>query len=106
MARTCFPREFRELALALALLLTGASGSSPQHTALLQATALCQKSDWPGAEKVLTEALQRFGGEETDDVWQLRLLYSDALTALAKYDNAAAVLSPQPPPRFAHSAIG
>src|SRR5438105_6731882 len=105
MARTCFPLEFRGFALALALLLAGASGFSPQHTTLLQAMALCQRTDWSGAEVVLREALQRFGGEETDDVWQMRLLYSDALTGLGKYDKAAAVLSPQPPPRLAHSPI-
>jgi CHAT domain-containing protein len=54
---------------------------------------------------VLREALQRFGGADTDDVWQMRLLYSDALTALGKYDLAIAVLHPKPPPRLAHSPI-
>jgi CHAT domain-containing protein/Tfp pilus assembly protein PilF len=105
MARTCFPLEFRRFALALAILLVGASGYPPQGTTLRQAKALCQGSDWLGAEKVLREALQRFGGEETDDVWQMRLLYWDALIGLGKYDMAAAVLAPQPPPRLAHSAI-
>jgi CHAT domain-containing protein len=66
---------------------------------------LCQRNDWLGAEPVLREALERFGGEETDDVWQMRLLYSEALTGLGKYDTAAAVLSPPPPPRLAHSPI-
>ena len=105
MARTCFPLEFRGFVLALALLLAGASKSSPQHATLLQATALWQKNDWPAAEVVLREALQRFGGEETDDVWEMRLLYSEVLTGLSKYDTAAAVLDPKPPQRLAHSPI-
>jgi CHAT domain-containing protein/Tfp pilus assembly protein PilF len=54
---------------------------------------------------VLREALQRFGGADTDDVWQMRLLYSDALTSLGKYDVAITVLHPKPPLRLAHSPI-
>jgi len=84
--------------------MAGASGS-PQHTTLLQATALCQRNDWPAAELVLHEAMQRFGGADTDDVWQMRLLYSEALTGLGKYDLAGTVLAPKLPPRLAHSPI-
>jgi len=83
----------------------GSASGSPQHTALVRAAALCQQNDWLGAEPVLREALERFSGADTDDVWQMRLLYSDALTALGKYEVAIAVLRPKPPPRLVHSPI-
>jgi len=105
MARTCIPLElFRWLALALTLLLAGANGYSP-HAALVRATALSQANDWHGVELVLREALERFGGEDTDDVWKMRLLYSDALIGLGKHDAAVAVLEPKLPVRLTHSGI-
>src|SRR4051812_10436055 len=105
MARTCIPLElFCWSALALALLI-GEATVSPQHAAFVRAAALCQQSDWPGAEHVLREALERFGGADTDDVWQMRLLYSEALIGLSKYAVAISVLAPKPPLRLLHSGI-
>lgn len=103
MARTCSP-DRRWFVLALALLL-GASTPSPEREARIRATTLCDRGDWVVAEPFLRDALARFGAVDSDDVWEMRLLFVDALTGLGKYDEASAVLAPAPPPRLTHSSI-
>jgi tetratricopeptide (TPR) repeat protein len=104
MARICFP-DRKWLVVVVALLLTSASASSPEHDARLRAVALCQKEDWPAAEPFLRDALARFRGSDTEDLWEMRLCYAEALTGLSKYEEASVVLAPDPPPRLAHSSI-
>jgi CHAT domain-containing protein len=104
MARICSP-DRKWLALVIVLLLTGAGASSPEHDARVRAAALCQREDWLAAEPLLRDALVRFQGNETDDFWEMRLFYAEALTGLSKYDAASVVLAPDPPPRLAHSSI-
>lgn len=77
----------------------------PQRAAVAQAAAMCDRSDWVGAEAFLRKAIERFGANDDEDAWALRLLYAQALTGQAKLDAAAAVLAVSPPQRLAHSAI-
>ncbi len=104
MARICFP-DRRWVVIVFALLFSSAKALSPEHAAVLQGTELCERNDWPRAEAFLRAALERFGANDDDDVWELRLLYAQALRGQTKHESAAAVLGVNLPPRLAHSAI-
>jgi CHAT domain-containing protein/Tfp pilus assembly protein PilF len=104
MARICFP-DRRWVVIVFALLFSGAKAASPEHAAVAQATELCEHNDWPRAEAFLRAALDRFGANDDDNAWELRLLYARALTGQAKHESAAAVLGVNLPPQLAHSAI-
>jgi CHAT domain-containing protein len=105
MARICFP-DRRWLILALALLITGGGGRSPNRGSISRAEALCEREDWPAAEPVLRDALTRFATKDNDDVWALRLLHVTALTGMGEYDEASAILAIPLPKRLDHTAIG
>jgi CHAT domain-containing protein/Tfp pilus assembly protein PilF len=104
MVPTCFP-DRRWIIIVLALLFSGVKAMVPEHAAVVQARGLCDRSDWPRAEAFLRAATERFGAKDDDDVWELRLLYAQALIGQSKGEAAAAVLAPSLPLRLAHSAI-
>ncbi len=104
MARTCIPdRRFAIILLALAL--SSASAVPPEREAYRKAATLCDYGDWRAAEPFLRGALAQFGTSDSDDVWEMRLLLGDTLTALSRYQAAEDVLTPEPPPRLAKSGI-
>jgi len=89
----------------LALLLSSASAIPPERDALRKAAVLCDHGNWRAAEPFLRESLARFEARESDDVWEMKLLLGDALTARTKYQEAVEVLKAEPPARLAHSTI-
>jgi len=89
----------------LALSLSSASTIPPEREALRKAAVLCDHGNWRAAEPFLRESLARFEARDSDEVWEMKLLLGDALTARAKYQEAAQVLAAEPPTRLAHSTI-
>ncbi len=89
----------------LALLLSSASAIPPEREAFRRAEILCEHGDWRAAEPFLRESLAQFEARDSDDVWEMKLLLGDALTARAKYQEATEVLADEPPARLAQSAI-
>jgi CHAT domain-containing protein/Tfp pilus assembly protein PilF len=104
MVRICF-HDRRWVVIVFALLLTGAKTMSPEHAAVVQAKALCDRSEWPAAKTFLHAAIERFGAKDDDDVWELRLLYAQSLIGQSDLEAAAVVLAPEPPPRLSRSTI-
>lgn len=104
MVRTCIP-DPRWIVALLALVLTSASAVSPEREAYRKAETLWNHGDWRAAEPLLRQSLAQFGATDSDDVWEMRLWLGDALTARAKYEEAADVLSRELPPRLRHSSI-
>ncbi|HXH37901.1 MAG TPA: tetratricopeptide repeat protein, partial [Thermoanaerobaculia bacterium] len=86
-------------------MFTSASAISPEHEAYRKAATLCDHGDWRAAKPFLQSALAQFGANDSDDVWEMRLLLGDTLTALSKYPAAEDVLAPEPPLRLAKSGI-
>ena len=104
MERICIP-DRRFAIVILALVFTSASAISPEHEAYRKAATLCDHGDWRAAKPFLQSALAQFGANDSDDVWEMRLLLGDTLTALSKYPAAEDVLAPEPPLRLAKSGI-
>ncbi|HXH41590.1 MAG TPA: CHAT domain-containing protein [Thermoanaerobaculia bacterium] len=104
MARICIP-DCRFAIAIFALALSSASAIQPESEAYRKAATLCDHGDWRTAEPFLRSALARYGAIDSNDVWEMRLLLGDTLTALTKYRSADDVLAPEPPPRLAKSGI-
>lgn len=104
MARICIP-DARWLIALIALTLTSGSAVSAEREAYRKAETLWRHGEWRAAETLLRQSLADSGTSDSDDVWQMRLWLSDALTAQTKYGEAAAVLALEPPARLEHSAI-
>jgi len=104
MALICTP-DVRWLIALIALTLTSGSAITSQREAYRKAETLWIHGEWRAAETLLRQTLADSGTSDSDDVWQMRLWLSDALTAQTKYKEAAEVLAVEPPARLARSAI-
>src|SRR6201986_451394 len=99
MARICTPDRRWMIAL-LALLLSSASAVPPEREALQKGKILCALGEWRTAEPFLRESLAQFESRSSDEVWEIKLLLGDALTARSKYQEATKVLAAEPPARL------
>jgi CHAT domain-containing protein len=104
MVRTCTP-DIRWAIALLALVFLEAPASVTEHAYFLRAAELCDRGDWRAAEPLLRDALTRFGAEDNDEVWEMRLLFGEALVGRGKPRDAEAILAGEPPKRLRHSAI-
>src|SRR5438045_1685525 len=95
----------RILFAAMVALLTGsATPARPEEASYSHASELCARGHWLEAESFLRNALAK-QADDSDDVWALRVLYGQVLTARAKFPEALEVLAPDLPERLRSSVI-
>jgi CHAT domain-containing protein len=92
-------------AAVLALFSTSASTLRPEVEAYAHAAQLHARGHWIEEETFLRDVLAKYEGQDLDEVWAMRALYGQTLTARGKVPEALNVLAPEPPRRLASSVI-
>ncbi len=79
----------------LALILLGPSAAVPttEHAAARAARSALDRGDFAGAEKIIDDALTRFGTRTTEDVWALRVMRGEAHAGRGDWPSANRVLA-------------
>lgn len=77
----------------------------PEVEAYSHASDLCAQGNWLEAESFLREALLTYGSHDSDELWGMRVLYGQVLTARGDFSQALKVLALVLPPRLKASVI-
>jgi CHAT domain-containing protein len=93
------------LAAALALLSTSARTVRPEVEAYAHAAQLHARGHWTEEVTFLQAELPKYEGADLDEVWAMRALYGQALTARGRFADALKVLAPPLPRRLASSVV-
>ena len=89
----------------LAFLSSMADTFPSEMAAYSHASELCARGHWLEAEPFLRDSLSKLDASDSDEVWGMRALYGQVLTARAKFPEALEVLAPELPPRLRSSVI-
>jgi len=93
------------VAAVIALIGTGAATRRSEEVAYAHAYQLFAQGRWSDAESFLQDTLANYAQSDVDEVWGMRALYGQVLTARANYSKAFTILSAELPPRLRNSEI-
>lgn len=97
--------SLRLFCLLLFFAIFAGTSKSEEGAAYQQAALLCERGDWSAALPYIDAALQRFGGNDADAVWGLRVLRGKVLLGRSDAASALVALEPELPRRLAHSDL-
>lgn len=93
------------LAAIITLIGAGAMTHRAEEAAYAQAYKLFAQGRWSDAEPFLHDALAKYAKSDADEVWGMRALYGQVLTARANYPEALKILSAELPRRLRTSEV-
>ncbi len=83
--------------LTLALIGASAAAPSAEEAARAARTAI-DRAQYPLATQIIDDALQRYGAQQSEIAWTLRVMRAEVLNKTGKYDAAKEVLAQKLPP--------
>lgn len=88
---------------AVLLLFLGAAAAPTAEQAARDARSALDRSQYPEAQRIVDDALLRFGARDDEPVWALRVLRGEVLVALGKHAAAQQALKQEPAPHLRNS---
>jgi len=104
MGRTPGRKSIAPLLILLTFSVSAAAQTAPQRAAADVRTA-ADHGRWLETEAKASEALRRFGSNDDDAMWEIRVRRAEALLSMARNAEAKEALEPELPRRLGHSAL-
>jgi CHAT domain-containing protein len=92
-------------AAVLALFASSGSAVRPEEAAYAHASVIFAQGRWLEAESFLRQVLPAYEAQDSDELWAMRALYGQVLTARGNFADALKVLALGLPPRLQRSVI-
>src|SRR5436305_2962457 len=104
MGRTPGRNSIAPLLILLTFSVSAAAQTEPQRAAA-DVRIAADHGRWLETEAKASDALRRFGLNDDDAIWEIRVRRAEALLSMARSAEAKEALEPELPQRLGHSAL-